>query len=98
MVSKSKKNGRLEVGNLIKRNKALLGKWLWRFLLEKDSLWHAIIVSKYGSHPNGWDANNDINSFLCASWKSIAKVWSEFVQNTKLVVGNGGSIRFWEDK
>ncbi|KAM7528379.1 hypothetical protein LguiB_031789 [Lonicera macranthoides] len=42
-VSKSKLNEGLGVGNIIKRNMALLGKWLWRFPLERDSLWHAVI-------------------------------------------------------
>ncbi|KAM7490623.1 hypothetical protein LguiA_033544 [Lonicera macranthoides] len=66
VVSRSKIDGGLGVGNLIKRNKALLGKWLWRFPLESNSLWHAIIASKYGSHPNGWDSSHDINGSLRA--------------------------------
>ena len=47
IVSKTKKFGGLKVGNLTKRNLTLLGKWLWRFPLEQDSLWHSIIASKY---------------------------------------------------
>ena len=85
------------MGNLLKRNEALLGKWLWRFPKEKESLWHEIIVSKYGLHTNGWDANIDIKCSYHSPWKSIAKVWSSFVQNIRLVVGKGDTIRFWED-
>ncbi|RVW98663.1 hypothetical protein CK203_032244 [Vitis vinifera] len=35
----------------------LLGKWLWRFPRERSGLWHKVIASIYGTHPNGWDAN-----------------------------------------
>ena len=45
LVTKPKKFGGLGVGNLIQRNPALLDKWLWRFPLEQDSLWHSIITS-----------------------------------------------------
>lgn len=30
-----------------------VGKWLCEGLI---SLWHAVIISKYGYHVNGWDA------------------------------------------
>ena len=30
-------------------NEALLGKWLWRFGIEKDALWRQVIESKYGT-------------------------------------------------
>ncbi|KAK6136806.1 hypothetical protein DH2020_029454 [Rehmannia glutinosa] len=44
------------IGNICLRNKALLGKWWWRFSNERDSLWGRIIVSKYGMQDNNWDA------------------------------------------
>ncbi|KAM7511057.1 hypothetical protein LguiB_009932 [Lonicera macranthoides] len=52
MVTKSKKHGGLGLGSIINRNLALLGKWLGSFHW-KEALWHTIIVSKYGLHPNG---------------------------------------------
>ncbi|KAM7474964.1 hypothetical protein LguiB_022207 [Lonicera macranthoides] len=96
-ISKSKLNGGLGVGNIIKKNMALLGKWLWRFPLERDSLWHSVIQSKYGAHSNGWDAGFGIRGTSRAPWKSISRVWIDFMQNIKLVVGVGNNIRFWED-
>lgn len=53
IVSKSKENRGLGIGNVDKRNEALLGKWLWRFPLEQESFWCSIIRSKYGKHENG---------------------------------------------
>ncbi|KAL5539045.1 hypothetical protein UlMin_044773 [Ulmus minor] len=41
IVCKPKEYGGLGIGNLMLRNKALLGKWLWRFPLEQHSLWAA---------------------------------------------------------
>ncbi|KAL5539932.1 hypothetical protein UlMin_042971 [Ulmus minor] len=49
LVCKSKECGGLGIGNLLLRNKALLGKWLWKFPLEQHSLWVAVIRSKYGN-------------------------------------------------
>lgn len=37
-------------------NKALLGKWLWRFNSEKLHLWHKVIVAKYGVTDMGWES------------------------------------------
>ena len=38
LVVKSKSNGGLEIGNLKKKNLALLGKWISRFPLEQNFL------------------------------------------------------------
>ncbi|KAL5578918.1 hypothetical protein UlMin_011360 [Ulmus minor] len=60
IVCKPKEYGGLGIGNLMPRNKALLGKWLWRFPLEQHSLWAAVIRSKYGLDRNWWDTNRVI--------------------------------------
>ena len=44
-VSLPKIYGGLGLGNLVLWNKALLFKWLWRFPLEKVSLWYSVIKS-----------------------------------------------------
>ncbi|RVW31838.1 putative ribonuclease H protein [Vitis vinifera] len=57
VVCKPKEIGGLGFGNISLRNLALLGKWLWRYPREGSALWHQVILSIYGSHSNGWDAN-----------------------------------------
>jgi hypothetical protein len=47
------KEGGLGVRNLIQFNRALLGKWLWRFAKEWEALWRLVIEVKYGSF-EGW--------------------------------------------
>ena len=79
------------------RNIALLGKWLWRFPRERSSLWHKVIASIYGTHPNGWDANMMVRWSHRCPWKTIAQVFQDFSLFVRLVVGNGERIRFWED-
>ncbi|RVW69991.1 Transposon TX1 uncharacterized 149 kDa protein [Vitis vinifera] len=57
VVCKPKEIGGLGFGNISLRNLALLGKWLWRYPREGSALWHQVILSIYGSHSDGWDAN-----------------------------------------
>ena len=35
-------------------NKALLGKWIWRFALREDKLWCRVIRGKYGTVRGDW--------------------------------------------
>lgn len=73
--------GRLELGNLRLCNKALLAKWLWRFALELESLWHRIMESKHGTHPFDWVAKGvkDTLKFLlldeCIFWVGRRGIW-----------------------
>ena len=60
LVCKPKEVGGLRLGKISLRNQALLGKWIWRYPKESTTLWHKVILSIYGTHPNGWDANNRI--------------------------------------
>ena len=41
-------NGELGVRKLTTFNKPLLGKWLWRFGVEKTRLWRRVITLKFG--------------------------------------------------
>ncbi|WP_216667714.1 hypothetical protein, partial [Proteus mirabilis] len=43
VVGRTKEKGGLGIGNLRKKNSALLGKWLWRFPLEQQALWAMVI-------------------------------------------------------
>ena len=41
--------GGLGIRNVVGFNKALLGKWLWRYAIEREALWLKVIDAKYGS-------------------------------------------------
>ena len=47
-----KLKGGLGIKNLSILNKALLGKWSWRFVSERNLLWKRLIVGKY--EQGGW--------------------------------------------
>ncbi|RVX18254.1 putative ribonuclease H protein [Vitis vinifera] len=97
VVSRPKELGGLGFGKTSRRNIALLGKWLWRFPRERSGLWHKVIASIYGTHPNGWDANMVVRWSHRCPWKAIAQLFQEFSPFVHLVVGNGERILFWED-
>uniref|UniRef100_A0A2N9IY74 Reverse transcriptase domain-containing protein n=1 Tax=Fagus sylvatica TaxID=28930 RepID=A0A2N9IY74_FAGSY len=47
--------GGLGVRDIISFNKALLGKWLWRFGIEESKLWRRVVAIKYGIERGGWE-------------------------------------------
>ena len=44
-------------------NKALLGKWIWRFVFEKEILWKKVIGVKYDQEGFGWRTNEAPRTF-----------------------------------
>ncbi|WJZ81407.1 hypothetical protein VitviT2T_001252 [Vitis vinifera] len=56
-----------------------------------------VILSIYGTHSNGWDANTLVRWSHRCPWKAIAQVFQDFSKYTRFVVGDGERIRFWED-
>ena len=46
--------GGLGVHSLVQFNIALLGKWLWRFALARESLWSRVIAIIYGCDKGDW--------------------------------------------
>ena len=97
VVCCAKDRGGLGIGNLGKRNKALLMKWLGRFPKEERSLWHKVIKSNFGLKPNLWDTKEDYKGTFRSPWKAISSLYTEFHQMVVFKVGNGNKIRFWED-
>ncbi len=90
--------GGLGVKNLTLFNKALLGKWLWRFGVEKHHLWRRVIVAKYGMEWGGWRSKPCRGTHGCGLWKSISLGWDVFMERVEFTVGKGDRIKFWSDK
>uniref|UniRef100_A0A2N9HPM1 Reverse transcriptase zinc-binding domain-containing protein n=1 Tax=Fagus sylvatica TaxID=28930 RepID=A0A2N9HPM1_FAGSY len=55
--------GGLAIWNLRRFNKALLGKWLWRYGLKREALWRLVVDAKYGSLWGGWCSKSGTGSY-----------------------------------
>ena len=68
-------NGGLAIRHLRRFNQAPLGKWLWRYGLEREAFWRRLVEAKYWSLRGGW----------CS--KEVRFLWIEFVQKYSKGVG-----------
>ncbi|RVW31433.1 putative mitochondrial protein [Vitis vinifera] len=59
-VCVGKEEGGLGLRKLAPLNKALLGKWVWRFAWAKDEMWKRVLVAKYGQEEFGWEKAPEI--------------------------------------
>ncbi|GJT69456.1 RNA-directed DNA polymerase, eukaryota [Tanacetum coccineum] len=79
-------------------NRALLVKWVWRFLSRDNSLWARIIHAIHGL--NG----QELSASHSSTWSSIVKEINilktqgiDIISHCKIRVGNGRSTSFWND-
>ncbi|RVX23694.1 hypothetical protein CK203_000525 [Vitis vinifera] len=68
-----KEKGGLGMRRIDSLNKALLGKWVWRFAVEKDNLWRLMIGVKYGQEEFGWKTKEGRGTYGVGVWKEIMK-------------------------
>ncbi|KAG2724060.1 hypothetical protein I3760_01G000400 [Carya illinoinensis] len=71
-------NGGLGIRKLRTFNRALLGKWLWRYHREPEALWKLVIESKYGDSWGGWSTKEVREAHGVSLWKHIRHGWEFF--------------------
>ncbi|GJR68317.1 RNA-directed DNA polymerase, eukaryota, reverse transcriptase zinc-binding domain protein [Tanacetum coccineum] len=100
-VLASKKNGGLGVSSFFSHNRALLFKWVWRFLTKDSSLWSCFIKAMFGNH----------GALEKSSLMSRRSTWLDIIHAIHLLkdkgvnllhfipkkIGNGEKTLFWED-
>ena len=90
--------GGLGVRKLTTFNKALLGKWLWRFGLEETRLWRRVVALKFGEEWGGWTSKLGRGAHGCGLWRSIRMGWEDFRKKICFVVGVGDRVKLWIDQ
>ncbi|RVX05796.1 hypothetical protein CK203_023934 [Vitis vinifera] len=88
----------LPIGNLSLGARALLCKWSWRFMEEKEAFWKQVISKKFWVEEGGWYTREVREGFGVGLWKEIRKEGSLLSNNIVFSMGNGRRVRFWKDK
>jgi hypothetical protein len=70
-------------------NCTLLGKWLWRFGIERDIWWRVAVDSKFGSLWGEWCSREPVGAFGVGLWKNIRKGWETYSGFARFEVGMG---------
>ncbi|GJT08928.1 RNA-directed DNA polymerase, eukaryota [Tanacetum coccineum] len=94
----SKENGGLGVSSFFALNRALLLKWVWRFVSQDGSLWYKVIHALYGPSVNSHRTH--FSSNWCSILREVRKLKDkgfDFWSHCKKRVGNGISTSFWSD-
>ncbi|RVX06642.1 hypothetical protein CK203_029574 [Vitis vinifera] len=82
VVCTDKDKGGLGLRKLALLNKALLGKWIWRYACDKDNLWKQVIKVKYGQEGLDWRPKKANGAVGVGVWKEILKEleWNSTVE------------------
>ena len=91
-------NGSLGIRKPTTFNKALLGKWLWRFGVKETRLWRRVVVLKFGKEWGGGPPTWEGGVHGHGLWRSIRMGWEVFSKNIKFKVGVGNRVKFWIDR
>jgi hypothetical protein len=88
------KMGGLGVRNLLQFNRALFGKWLWRYALEREALWRLVIKAKYESMRGGWCSKEVMGYLEWAFGNTLERGGIIFPTFFALRGGNGFKVSF----
>ncbi|XP_058757339.1 uncharacterized mitochondrial protein AtMg00310-like [Vicia villosa] len=101
-ICKHKEDGGLGVKDMLAFNKALLTKWLWRFLKEDNAIWRGILEERYGLlHERiifkTIKATISMKSLWWRDLMQIGDVDDEygFTQLLSIRIGDGSKTSFW---
>nr|GEV56851.1 RNA-directed DNA polymerase, eukaryota [Tanacetum cinerariifolium] len=97
-VLASKRNGGLGVSSLYALNRALLLKWVSRFISMDGSLWFKVILAMYGPRFEAHLLNQP--SIWCSILRRVRLLnhkGFDFLSHSKKRVGDGRCTSFWED-
>nr|GEV36188.1 RNA-directed DNA polymerase, eukaryota, reverse transcriptase zinc-binding domain protein [Tanacetum cinerariifolium] len=93
-----KKYGGLGVSSYYAFNRALLFKWVWRFISQVNSLWCRFITSMHGSQLL------KLSLFHSSTWNTIIQEINvlksqgvDLISHCKIRVGNGMRTQFWNE-
>ncbi|KAE8685641.1 Mannosyl-oligosaccharide 1,2-alpha-mannosidase MNS2 [Hibiscus syriacus] len=87
LVCKPKKLGGLGILNLLILNRALLGKWVWKFASEKRSWWKIVMCSVNNLNPNSMMIGNNCSARASWIWKAyfLVKHLISFITRGRLL-------------
>ncbi|CAJ2638568.1 unnamed protein product [Trifolium pratense] len=98
----SKESGGLGVRRLREFNQALLGKWCWRMLVDREGLWFRVLEARYGIEGGRLRDGGRRGSLW---WRELARIrdgegeigGSWFREQVVKRVGDGSDTFFWTD-
>jgi len=95
-ICRGKEVGGLGVRRIREFNVALLGKWCWRLLEDRDSLWFRVLSARYGIE------EGRLRGGGCGAsewWRVVHSLSKErwFTEHVSRGVGNGRMTLFWSD-
>jgi hypothetical protein len=94
IICRPKDQGGLGIEVLEVKNKCLLSKWLFK-LLNEEGVWQELLRNKYLQSKSLSQVT--VKPLDSPFWKGLMKVKEEFFKRGTFKVGDGTSIRFWED-
>ncbi|GKB35559.1 RNA-directed DNA polymerase, eukaryota, partial [Tanacetum coccineum] len=97
-VLASKKFRGLGVSSFFALNRALLFKWVWRYLSHDNSLWSQIISALHGLNGHVLSAAfNSTWSSIITEVNSLKVKGVDLISHCKIRVGKGTGTSFWKD-
>ncbi|GJS99690.1 RNA-directed DNA polymerase, eukaryota [Tanacetum coccineum] len=96
-VLAAKKHGGLGVSSFYALNRALLFKWVWRFLSQDNSLWYRVISAIHGVNCQHLAAYNSTWSTIIKEINFLKDKGIDLIAHCKIRVGNGIRTSFWND-